>query len=105
MECGIHQGGFLSLLKYTAFIDTLLRNIEQDDLGYRVAGIPTNPVGYADDMASACTSKTVVDKLLNNVHNHANKWRYEYNASKSAVLVFGETSREHRRGVKFRNFR
>ena len=28
MRCGIHQGGFLSILKYAAFINPLLREIE-----------------------------------------------------------------------------
>ena len=105
MECGIHQGGFLSLLKYTAFIDPLLRKIDQDGLGLQVVGVPANPVGYADDMASASVSKTVVDKTLSLVQNHANRWRYSYNAAKSAILVYGETPREHSKNAKYRNFR
>ena len=32
MEYGIHQGGFLSLQKYTAFIDPLLRILENSGL-------------------------------------------------------------------------
>ena len=102
MECGIHQVGFLSLLKYVAFIDPLLRDLVKSELGCRVAGVPSNPVGYADDMAS--TSKAGTDRTLGIVSRHAKKWRYTYNAKKSAVLVFGETRREHERGVKFRNF-
>ena len=104
MECGIHQGGFLSLLKYVAFIDPLLRDLETSDLGCRVVGVPTNPVGYADDLASASVSRTGTDATLGVVGEHAKKWRYTYNAKKSAVLVFGETRREHERGRKFRNF-
>ena len=34
MQCGIHQGGFLSLLKYVAFIDPLLRDLEKSRLGW-----------------------------------------------------------------------
>ena len=54
MECGIHQGGYLSLLKYAAFIDPLLRRIEGDNIGVSVGNVQTTPVGFADDM-SACT--------------------------------------------------
>ena len=32
MQCGIHQGGFLSLTKYTAFINELLVLLEQSKL-------------------------------------------------------------------------
>ena len=28
LECGIHQGGFMSLLKYIAFINSLLDELE-----------------------------------------------------------------------------
>ena len=86
MECSIRQGGFLSLLKYTAFIDPLLRQIEQAGHSISVGGIPTNPVGYADDMASACMSKTIVDKTLTMVNNHAKTWRYAYLSLESHPL-------------------
>ena len=104
MECGIHQGGFLSLLKYVAFIDPLLRNLERSEMGCRVGGVPSNPVGYADDMATANLSKASTDRSLGIISKHAKKWRYAYNAKKSAVLVFGETKREHTKGAKYRNF-
>ena len=40
MQCGIHQGGYLSLLKYVAFIDPLLRKIQNAGVGCSVVGIP-----------------------------------------------------------------
>ena len=104
MECGIHQGGFLFLLKYVAFIDPLSRDLLRSGLGCRVVGIPSNPVGYADVMATASLSKIDTDRSLGIISNHAKKWRYTYNAKKSAVLIFGETKQEHDRGAKFRNF-
>ena len=64
MECGIHQGGFLSLLKYVAIKDPLLRNLEKSGLGCDVAGIPSSPIGYANHMSTACVSKVNVDKSL-----------------------------------------
>ena len=85
MECGIHQGGYLSLLKYTAFIDPLIRKLEKYGLGCTVVGIPVSPVGYADDMATCSYSKNNLDKALDKVSGYADKWRYAYNASKSAI--------------------
>ena len=63
MECGIHQGGYLSLLKYTAFIDPLLREIEESGIGCCISGIPTSPLGYADDIAAACLTKAKIDYM------------------------------------------
>ena len=49
MQCGIHQGGFLSLMKYTAFIDSLLLELERSQLCCTVCKIQSSPAGYADD--------------------------------------------------------
>ena len=105
MTCGIHQGGFLSLLKYTAFIDPLISELEQSGTGCTIVGIPTSPVGYADDMATCSTSKNKLDKALNIVSSYAKRWRYQYNAKKSAIMVYGENRTEHGKGVKYRNFK
>ena len=104
MKCGIHQGGFLSLLKYTAFIDPLIREIENSNLGCSVVGIPTSPVGYADDMATCSTSKQRLDRALQMVSKYSDKWRYSYNAKKSAIMVYGESRAEFKKGRKFRQF-
>ena len=38
------SGRYLSLLKYTAFIDPLIRDIERSGHGCCIAGIPTSPL-------------------------------------------------------------
>ena len=105
MSCGIHQGGFLSLLKYTAFIDPLIRILEESNVGCTIVGVPSMPVGYADDMATCSTSKNKLDRSLSIVSNHAKRWRYKYNNKKSAVMLFGESRNEHKKGAKYRNFK
>ena len=104
MQCGIHQGGYLSLLKYSAFIDPLLRKIERSDVGCRFENIPACPLGYADDMAAACLSKHKLDAILQSAHEFSVKWEYKYNAKKSAVMIFGDNKREYTKGRKFRTF-
>ena len=105
MRCGIHQGGFLSLTKYVAFINNLLQSLKQSKLCCTIGIIPSTPVGYADDVATANTSKTKTDKTLQLVHDFGLKWRFSFNAKKSAILVYGETKKEHEIGSKFRTFR
>ena len=56
-------------------------------------------------MATACSSKGKTDKVLQMVYAHSTKWRYKYNASKSAVTIYGETRRENKRGKKHRVFK
>ena len=62
-------------------------------------------VGYADDMSAATNSKLKMDRALEIINTHGNKWRYEYNAAKSAILTHGETRKAWERNSKFRNFK
>ena len=105
MQCGIHHGRYLSLLKYTTFIDPLLRQIERSGLGCCISDIPSSPLGYADDMATACLSKSRIDQVLNMVYSHSTKWRYNYNTAKSAVMIYGETRNENAKRKKHRVFK
>ena len=104
MQCGIHQGGYLSLLKYAAFIDPLLRKIEESKVGCSIHDIPACPLGYADDMAAACLSKRKLEITLNTAYEYSTKWEYKYNAKKSAVMVYGESRNEFKKGKKYRSF-
>ena len=41
MECGIHQEGYLSLLKYTAYIDSLITSLETSNLCRNIDRVKT----------------------------------------------------------------
>ena len=104
LHCGIHQGGYLSLVKYIAFINSLINCLEESNLCCAVHGIKTSPLGYADDVASASTSKRKTDLVLEIVFRHSCTWRYLFNLKKSAVLVFGEKERENNINSKNRTY-
>ena len=104
MECGIHQGGYLSLVKYTAFIDSLIEDLNKSELCSAIYKIPSSPVGYADDLAASTVSKNKMDQVMDKVYQHGCDWRYAFNASKSAVLVYGETPHKSRIGNIYRMF-
>ena len=104
MDCGIHQCGFLSSLKYIAFINSLLVQLVNSGLCNSITGIKCSPIGYADDMSAACISRDRIDRVTNMVNQHGNRWRYEYNARKSAILIYGEDKRTHDHNALLRNF-
>ena len=105
LQCGIHQGGFLSLLKYTVFINSLLNELKCSGLCCKLYRTPSTPVGYADDLATCSTSKYNLDKAINVVATHGRTWRYDFNAKKSGILVYGEDKAENSRNVSLRSFR
>ena len=104
VKCGIHQGGYMSLIKYTAFINSLLKTMQNMNICCKIYRTPSAPLGYADDIAACCRIKNDLDKVMTTVNKHGRTWRYDFNAKKSGVLVFGEGKREHERNSANRNF-
>ena len=90
----IHEGGYLSLVRYTAYIDSLIQSLGSSDLCSSLYKIKASPVGYVDDLAASTISKRKMDCVMKRVHQHGCDWRYSFNASKSVVLVYGETEKE-----------
>ena len=105
MTCGIHQGGYLSLVKYISFINTLVEELENSRLCCSINAFSVSPVSYADDLATASLAKSNVDLIMRIAYNHSCKWRYKYNARKSAVLVYGEKASETRKFHLYREYR
>ena len=66
--------------------------------------IKTSPLGYADDVAVACTSKNRIDQVLSIVNTHSSKWRYDLNARKSAVMVYGEEAAINKRNMQYKYY-
>ena len=48
---------------------------------------------YADDLALIADSPSDLQAMLDIVSSYACKWRYRFNAQKSAIMVFGEAPR------------
>ena len=102
VECGIHQGGYLSLVKYTAFIDSLITSLETFGLCCAIYHSQSSIAGYADDVAACTVSKRRMDLVMDTVYSNGNTWRYSFNTKKSAVLVFEESNKERQIGSAYR---
>ena len=87
----IHQGGYLSLLKYIAFIDSLVTELKDSKLCSRIHKV--------HHLASCCYSKKKKRHTLPRL-----QWSYTFNAKESAILVYGEIKGEHLNSSKNRNF-
>ena len=95
----MRQGGILSPLLYCICVDELLDIFTSSNLGISVGDIYCGAPMYADDLALLADSPETLQAMLDIANDYATKWRYSFNASKSVVLVLGETSRsrEHNR--------
>ena len=96
VNIGTRQGGVSSpfLYLYLCFIDGLIRELESTYLGLSINGIHVPCTVSADDMTLLSLTKSGLDKMINICYNYSCKWGYEYNASKSAILVCNEPKRD-----------
>ena len=62
-------------------------------------------MGYADDLATCSTLKYNLDKAIDIVATNGRTWRYNFNAKKSGILVYGEDRAENNQNVSLRSFR
>ena len=75
---GVKQGAILSPLLYSIYLNDLLVELQQSNLG-----------ANADDLALIASSPEELQKMLDIMYTYSNNWRYRLNASKSKVMIFG----------------
>ena len=89
----------MSLIKYTVFINSLIVNLKNSANCCSIYRTPSTPVGYADDLAACTCAKKSMDNVLQLVENHGHTWRYNFNAKKSGILVYGESKANNKQNA------
>ena len=89
VEQGVAQGCSLSPILFSVFINDLLKEVEEAELGVELnTGNRISGLLFADDFVGVSDSKESLQKLIDVVHRFCNRWRLRANISKSAVMVF-----------------
>ena len=89
MNQGVAQGCSLSPILFSIFINDLLKEVEQTELGIELNN--GNRIGgllFADDFVGVSDSKEDLQRLIDVVYRFCNRWRLRANVRKSAVMVF-----------------
>ena len=86
---GVKQGAVLSMLFYICFINGLIKELLNSNLGCHVLNVNSGGICYADDLAILSLNKVCMQHMVNIAHRFSCKWRFEFNPKKCAVLVFG----------------
>ena len=95
VEQGVAQGCSLSPILFSVFINDLLKDVEQAELGIQLSsGKRVGGMLFGDDFVGVSDSRESLQKLIDVVHGYCNKWRLKANVSKSAVMVFSKNSVE-----------
>ena len=86
---GVRQGGILSPLFFSVYIDDLLVKLKNNAVGCHIGNHYVGAFGYADDLILLCPSVSGMRKMIRVCEDYANDHSILFNGKKSKYLVFG----------------
>ena len=88
MGNGVRQGGILSPILFSFYIDEVLDHISNMNVGCSINGYKTSILGYADDLIVLAPSSTGIQILLDTLHNKLSNLGLKFNRGKSSYIIF-----------------
>ena len=64
MSNGVKQGGVLSAILFTPYLDKLLIRLKNSNIGCSINGCYTGALSYADDITLSCPSIRGLNRML-----------------------------------------
>ena len=87
---GVRQGGVLSPLLFTVYIDELLEKLKRKGIGCHLGLHFVGALGYADDIILLCPSVAGLKIMIKICEEYAKEHSIKFNGNKSKYLVFGD---------------
>ena len=89
---GVRQGGVLSPLLFSVYIDDLLVELEKSGIGCYIGNRYYGVLGYADDLVLLCPTKDGLRQMIKICEKYAHDHDIKFNGKKSQLIVFGNIS-------------
>ncbi|KAH3813261.1 hypothetical protein DPMN_141714 [Dreissena polymorpha] len=98
---GVKQGDNLSPTLFSVFVNDLVAEINNLDLGVKIDESSVSMLLYADDIALIANSEADLQIMLNQMHDWCKRWRVLINTEKSKVVHFRK-GRSQRTDTEFK---
>ena len=85
---GVKQGGVLSPMLFSIYIDELLMKLKKSGLGCYIGNVFIGTLGYADDITILSPSIRCLNEILKICEEFAQEYQVVFNEKKSAVIKF-----------------
>jgi hypothetical protein len=106
IEMGVKQGCSLSPLLFSIFINDILDDIKSAKLGVEIPGVSETLSGllYADDLALLLENPRDIKRALRCIDKWCDTWQMRANATKCAIVCFGENFEEATSALQQQSF-
>lgn len=85
---GVKQGGVLSPILFTVYIDTLLSRLESCGVGCYIGNTFMGALAYADDVVLMAPTKYAIQQMLKICSEFADDFHMSFNPLKSKHIIF-----------------
>ena len=102
---GVKQGGVLSPILFSLFINEMITEIKKSSLGTKLKDTLIAILFYADDIVLIAEKEHDLQKMLDIVSEYCYKWRCRINNKKSQVVIYSNkrTKPETRKWILNKN--
>jgi len=89
VTCGVRQGGILSPILFSVYIDDIIEKMRKSGYGIYIGTQFVGSILYADDIALVSCSCHGLQKLIDICQHYGGVWDIKFNATKSQAITFG----------------
>ena len=90
MSQGVRQGGVLSPILFSLYVDDALVRLNETDLGCNLCGLFINAIMYADDIILMSPSIKLLQNLVNLCELEFRDINLGFNVSRELIIILGK---------------